>query len=63
MEAEYVALSTAYKDLFPIVEMVHSLSTAVGLSCDSVANLHIKVYEDNVGALALPGLEPHHMTP
>ena len=63
MEAEYVALSTACKDLFPIVDMVQSLSSAVGLSCESVAQLHIKIHEDNVGALTLAGLEPRRMTP
>jgi hypothetical protein len=63
MEAEYVALSTACKDLFPIVDMVKSLCSAVGLSCESVAQLHIKIHEDNVGALTLAGLEPRRMTP
>ncbi len=63
MEDEYVALSTACKDLFPIVDMVKSLCLAVGLSCESVAQLHIKIHEDNVGALTLAGLEPCRMTP
>eukprot|EP00804_Cyclotella_cryptica_P021080 CCRYP_019381-RA/>CCRYP_019381-RA protein AED:0.27 eAED:0.27 QI:0/0/0/0.66/0.5/0.33/3/0/652 len=61
MEAEYVALSTACKDLFPIVDMVKSLCLAVGLSCASVAQLHIKIHEDNVGARTLAGLEPRRM--
>ena len=30
MEAEYVALSTSCKDLFPIVDMIHELCSAVG---------------------------------
>eukprot|EP00804_Cyclotella_cryptica_P018716 CCRYP_007209-RB/>CCRYP_007209-RB protein AED:0.25 eAED:0.23 QI:0/-1/0/1/-1/1/1/0/629 len=63
MEAEYVALSTACKDLFPIVDMAKSFCLAIGLSCESVAQLHIKIHEDNVGALTLAGLEPRRMTP
>ncbi len=30
---------------------------------DSATRLHIKIHEDNVGALALGKLEPRHMTP
>ena len=26
-------------------------------------NMHIKIHEDNAGALTLAGLEPQHMTP
>eukprot|EP00804_Cyclotella_cryptica_P027799 CCRYP_009210-RA/>CCRYP_009210-RA protein AED:0.51 eAED:0.62 QI:0/-1/0/1/-1/0/1/0/107 len=43
--------------------MVQSLCSAVGLSCESFAQLHIKIHEDNVGALTLAGLEPRRMTP
>eukprot|EP00804_Cyclotella_cryptica_P007267 CCRYP_017868-RA/>CCRYP_017868-RA protein AED:0.22 eAED:0.06 QI:0/0/0/1/1/1/2/0/1188 len=63
MEAEYVALSTACKDLFPLVDLISELSKAVGLDVSAVANMHIKVHEDNVGALTLAGLEPRRMTP
>jgi hypothetical protein len=63
MEAEYVALSTACKDLFPIVNMVKSLCSTIGLSCESVAQLHIWIHEDNVGVFVLASLEPCRMTP
>jgi hypothetical protein len=63
MEAEYVALSTACKDLFPIVEMVKELAGSVGIDIKSVANMHINIHEDNVGALTLAKLEPARMTP
>jgi hypothetical protein len=63
MEAEYVALSTACKDFFPIIDLVKELSGAVGLSKDFVSNLHGKIFEDNVGALTLAKLEPARMTP
>ena len=63
MEADYVALSTSCKDLFPSVDMIRELCSAVGLDVNAVANRHIKIHEDNVGALTLAGLEPQHMTP
>jgi hypothetical protein len=63
MEAEYVSLSTACKDFFPVIDLVKTLSKAVGLSDELVANLHGKIFEDNVGALTLAKLEPARMTP
>ncbi|KAL7475644.1 hypothetical protein ACHAW6_001552, partial [Cyclotella cf. meneghiniana] len=63
MEAEYVAFSTACKDLIPVVAVIRELSNAVGLVDDFVTNLHIKIHEDNVGALTLAKLEPGRMTP
>jgi hypothetical protein len=63
MEAEYVALSTACKDLIPIIALVKELRRAVGLPEEVTTNLHTKVHEDNVGALTLAKLEPARMTP
>eukprot|EP00804_Cyclotella_cryptica_P001528 CCRYP_003749-RA/>CCRYP_003749-RA protein AED:0.13 eAED:-0.00 QI:0/0/0/1/0/0.33/3/0/1355 len=63
MEAEYVALSTACKDLLPLVSLIRELSDAVGLDATFVSNIHCKVHEDNVGALTLGRLEPRRMTP
>jgi hypothetical protein len=63
MESEYVSLSTACKDLIPIVGIIRELSQAVGLSHDFNSRLHIKIHEDNVGALTLAKLEPGQMTP
>eukprot|EP00804_Cyclotella_cryptica_P010321 CCRYP_012254-RA/>CCRYP_012254-RA protein AED:0.10 eAED:0.03 QI:0/0/0/1/1/1/3/0/1268 len=62
MEAEYVALSTACKDLLPLVSLIRELSDAVGLDASFVSNIHCKVHEDNVGALTLGRLEPRRMT-
>ena len=58
MEAEYVALSTACKDLIPVVGLVRDLSEAVGMDSSFNAKLHIKIHKDNVGALTLARLEP-----
>jgi hypothetical protein len=63
MEAEYVALSTACKDLFPLVAVIRELSAAVGLDASFASRIHCKVHEDNVGALTLARLEPRRMTP
>jgi hypothetical protein len=53
MEAEYVSLSKAYKDLFPLLDQIKELGHAVGLPVEEYTNLHTTVYEDNVGALSL----------
>eukprot|EP00804_Cyclotella_cryptica_P011195 CCRYP_007720-RA/>CCRYP_007720-RA protein AED:0.48 eAED:0.47 QI:0/-1/0/1/-1/1/1/0/120 len=63
MVAEYVALSTACKDLLPLVALIRELSGAVGLDASFVSNIHCKVHEDNVDALTFGRLEPRRMTP
>jgi hypothetical protein len=63
MEAECIAISTACRDLFPVVDMIKELSEAVGLESDFNAKIHIKIHEDNIGALTLGKLEPQRMTP
>ena len=63
MEAEYVALSTACKDLFPLLDLIQELASACGLQVIKDTNFHVKVHEDNVGALTLGKLEPRRMTP
>ncbi|KAL3782482.1 hypothetical protein ACHAWO_005229 [Cyclotella atomus] len=63
MEAEYVAISTACRDLFPVVDIVKELSASVGLTNDFTSKIHVRIHEDNVGALTLGKLEPRRMTP
>jgi hypothetical protein len=63
MEAEYVAISTACRDLFPVVDIVKELSASVGLTKDFTSKIHVHIHEDNVGALTLGKLEPRRMTP
>jgi hypothetical protein len=53
MEEEYVALSTACKDLLPLVAVIRELSADVGLDDSFTSNIHCKIHEDNVGALTL----------
>ena len=63
MEAEYVAFSTACKDLIPVVAVICELSKAVGLGDDFITNRYIKIHEDNAGALTPGKLESGRMTP
>ncbi len=65
MEAEYVALSTSCQDLFPLINATKEICSIfkVDLVVKETVNMHIKVHEDNDGALALGKLEPRRMTP
>jgi hypothetical protein len=61
MEAEYVALDTSCQDLFPLINATKEICLAFSLEkhvFNKHAKLHIKIHEDNVGALALGKLEP-----
>jgi hypothetical protein len=63
MEAKYVALSTSCKDLFPIIDITKEICTILEVHLHDIANMHIKIHEDNAGALTLGHLEPRCMTP
>ena len=63
MESEYVALSTACKDLFPVMDLVKEIGTFFNLPIKDKARFHVRIHEDNVGALLLGQLEPRRMTP
>ncbi len=66
MEAEYVALSTSCRDLFPLIDITNKICAKFDIgdcSFNGAAQLHIKIHGDNVGALALGKLELRRMTP
>jgi hypothetical protein len=63
MESEYIALSTSCKELFPLIDLVKELGGCLGLDVSDTVNLHVRIHEDNVGALTLGKLEPRRMTP
>jgi hypothetical protein len=63
MEAEYVALSSAWRDLFPLIDITQEICSALLLTPPTSAQMHVKIHEDNVGALILSQLEPRRMTP
>lgn len=63
MEAEYIALSTACRDLFPLMDKLVEITTILSLPFVAGSNMHIRIHEDNAGALVLGNLEPRRMTP
>jgi hypothetical protein len=63
MEAEYVALSSSCRDLFPLIDITQEICSALLLNPPDTAQMHIKIHEGNVGALILGQLEPRRMTP
>ena len=63
MESEYVSMSMAMKELLPAIDLVHELGGCLGVPIQDITNIHVRVHEDNVGALTLGKLEPRRMTP
>ena len=63
MESEYIALSQSCKDLFPVVDLACEMGSWLGLEFSKSSNMHVRVHEDNVGALTLGKLEPRRATP
>ena len=62
MEAEIIALNHCCRELFPLMDMVTSLSTAVGLP-QPMTTMRVCVHEDNAGALVLANTLPPQYTP
>jgi hypothetical protein len=63
MEAEYVALSTSCRDLFPLIDITNELCTVLQVEMQTETQMHIKIHKDNIGALTLGKLEPRRITP
>jgi hypothetical protein len=65
MHAEYIALSTAMRDLIPFKRIAEEVCRHMGLSDEKMAVIKAKtvVHEDNSGALSLAKLEPGRNTP
>jgi hypothetical protein len=62
MEAKAIALSACYRDLFPIIKMVESLTCQVNLPIRETT-MKLSVHEDNSGALVLAKTLPPQFTP
>jgi hypothetical protein len=62
MEAEIVALAHSCRELFPIMDLVHSVGPSVGLQVDKTS-MHVSIHEDNAGALILADTLPPQHTP
>lgn len=52
MEAEVVAFLAQCRELFPIMDIVDQVGTALHLPRDDPCKMHFKVHENNAGALA-----------
>jgi Reverse transcriptase (RNA-dependent DNA polymerase)./Integrase core domain. len=63
MEAEYIAMSTACRELLPLRNLFKEIAGALNVNEDDVQAMHTTVWEDNVGALTLSNLELPRMTP
>ena len=53
LEAEYIALSQAMRDLLPMRRLAKEVSESLGLPSDYAATMKSTVFEDNNGALGL----------
>ena len=62
MEAEIIALAHSCRELFPVMDIVKSLSSAVGLA-NPETSMHVSIHEDNAGALVLAETLPPQFTP
>ncbi len=62
MEAKIIALSACCRELFPIIDMVHSLAEATNLPIGNTT-MNVFIHEDNLGALVLAKTLPPQFTP
>jgi hypothetical protein len=62
MEAEIIALSACCRELFPIMDMVSSVTKSVKLPIGKTT-MNVSIHEDNSGALVLTKTLPPQFTP
>ena len=62
MEAEIIALSACCRELFPIMDMVSSVTRSVKLPIGKTT-MNVSIHEDNSGALVLAKTLPPQFTP
>jgi hypothetical protein len=62
MEAEIIALSACCRELFPIMDMVSSVTKSVKLPIGRIT-MNVSIHEDNSGALVLAKTLPPQFTP
>jgi hypothetical protein len=62
MEAKIIALSACYRELFPIIDMVHLLAEATNLPIGNTT-MNVSIHEDDSGALVLAKTLPPQSTP
>jgi hypothetical protein len=62
MEAKIIALSACCRELFPIMDMVGSVTKSVQLPIGKTT-MNVSIHEDNSGALVLAKTLPPQFTP
>ena len=62
MEAETIALAACCRELFPMMDMVSSVTKSVKLTIKKTT-MNISIYEDNLGALLQAKTLPPQFTP
>ncbi len=62
MEAKVIALPACCHELFPVIDMVESLTTAVNLPIGETT-MKLSVHKNNLGALVLAKTLPPQFTP
>lgn len=63
MMSEYIALSTAMRDLIPLRHIVLDICRGLDLSEDLQSTVKSNIWEDNAGAVTLAKLVPPRVTP
>ena len=61
-ESEYIALSTALRDLMPFKNLME-ISLGIGLCPHIISSVNSAIWEDNAACEKLTNLEPPQMTP
>ena len=62
-ESEYIALSTAMRDLLPFKNLLKEISSGIGLGKDFVSTINSVIWEDNAACARLANLAPPRITP
>jgi hypothetical protein len=62
MEAKIIALAACCRELFPIMDMVSSVTKSVKLPIGKTT-MNVSIYEDNLGALMLAKTLPPQFAP
>ncbi len=63
MQAEYIALSSACRDIIPLKRLIEEVTNHCGLRTSASPVLKTTIYEDNEGALKLANTELPRITP
>ena len=53
LEAEYIALSQAMRDLLPFIKLLQEVGTKLNMEFASLTIMHSTLFDDNNGALGL----------